>query len=297
MCCSASRLVAVQAGRPVRPGALHLRRAVGARPVGLPRRRPGRRAGGRAGRRSPPSRTTTSAQRALVDSVPEETLRLSPDEVRAAGRYRRRLGGGARHVVDAIGAIDRLEIEAGGFTFTGRACGPHDGRKILLLHGFPQTSWAWRDELWALGRAGYRAVAPDQRGYCTGARPAEVGDYATEHLLDDVARPGRLHGHGDVRPRGPRLGRHAGLDRGRHAIPAASAPSASCRRRTRSRCRTRCAARTRPRPPTARPWMPSARPRSPSACCSAPTAGAGAWPRSWRRRVSTTRTPRCMSPR
>ena len=89
-------------------------------------------------------------------------------------------------VVDAIGAIDRLEIEAGGFTFTGRACGPHDGRKVLLLHGFPQTSWAWRDELWALGRAGYRAIAPDQRGYCIGARPAEVGDYATEHLLHDV---------------------------------------------------------------------------------------------------------------
>jgi pimeloyl-ACP methyl ester carboxylesterase len=89
-------------------------------------------------------------------------------------------------VVDAIGAIDRLEIEAGGFTFTGRACGPHDGRTVLLLHGFPQTSWAWRDELWSLGRAGYRAVAPDQRGYCLGARPADVGDYATERLLDDV---------------------------------------------------------------------------------------------------------------
>ena len=47
-------------------------------------------------------------------------------------------------VVDVIGAIDRLEIEAGGLTFTGRACGPHEGRKILLLHGFPQTSWCWR---------------------------------------------------------------------------------------------------------------------------------------------------------
>lgn len=88
--------------------------------------------------------------------------------------------------MDAIGAIDRLEIEAGGFTFTGRACGPHEGHRVLLLHGFPQTSWAWRDELWALGRAGYRAVAPDLRGYCCGARPPAVSDYATEHLLDDV---------------------------------------------------------------------------------------------------------------
>ncbi len=88
--------------------------------------------------------------------------------------------------MDATGAIDRLEIEAGGYTFTGRAAGPRQGRRVLMLHGFPQTSWAWRDELWALGREGYRAVAPDLRGYCCGARPAEVGDYATDHLVGDV---------------------------------------------------------------------------------------------------------------
>jgi pimeloyl-ACP methyl ester carboxylesterase len=88
--------------------------------------------------------------------------------------------------VDVPRAIDRIEIEAGGFTFTGRACGPHAGRRVLCLHGFPQTSWAWRDELWALGHAGYRAVAPDQRGYCSGARPLETSDYGIEHLVGDV---------------------------------------------------------------------------------------------------------------
>lgn len=88
--------------------------------------------------------------------------------------------------VDVPRAIDRLEIEAGVFTFTGRACGPLDGRRVLCLHGFPQTSWAWRDQLWALGHAGYRAVAPDQRGYCSGARPSEASDYGTEHLIGDV---------------------------------------------------------------------------------------------------------------
>lgn len=88
--------------------------------------------------------------------------------------------------VEAPRAIDRIEIEAGGFTFTGRACGPHEGRRVLCLHGFPQTSWAWRDQLWALGHAGYRAVAPDQRGYCRGARPSEVGEYGTEYLIGDV---------------------------------------------------------------------------------------------------------------
>jgi pimeloyl-ACP methyl ester carboxylesterase len=88
--------------------------------------------------------------------------------------------------VGTTGAIDRLEIEAGTFTFTGRACGPREGRRVLLLHGFPQTSWAWRDELWALGRAGYRAVAPDLRGYCGGARPPDAKDYDLEHLVGDV---------------------------------------------------------------------------------------------------------------
>jgi pimeloyl-ACP methyl ester carboxylesterase len=87
---------------------------------------------------------------------------------------------------DVPRAIDRIEIEAGGFTFTGRACGPHEGRRVLCLHGFPQTSWAWRDQLWALGHAGFRAVAPDQRGYCSGARPSETSAYATEHLIGDV---------------------------------------------------------------------------------------------------------------
>ncbi len=82
--------------------------------------------------------------------------------------------------------IDRLEIDTHAFTFTARAAGPADGRRVLLLHGFPQTSWCWRAQLSALGDAGYRAVAPDQRGYCAGARPPAVADYAVDHLVGDV---------------------------------------------------------------------------------------------------------------
>ena len=84
------------------------------------------------------------------------------------------------------GVIDRLEVDANGLTFTARAAGPAEGRRVLLLHGFPQSSWCWRGQLSALAEAGYRAVAPDQRGYSTGARPSEVADYAMEHLLGDV---------------------------------------------------------------------------------------------------------------
>lgn len=84
--------------------------------------------------------------------------------------------------------IDRLEIDANGLRFRARAAGPADGRRVLLLHGFPQTSWCWRAQLSALATAGYRAVAPDQRGYSPGARPTEVADYAMGHLLTDVMK-------------------------------------------------------------------------------------------------------------
>lgn len=57
---------------------------------------------------------------------------------------------------------------------------------VLLLHGFPQTSLSWRDQITALASAGYRAVAPDQRGYSPGARPPEVDDYALPELVGDV---------------------------------------------------------------------------------------------------------------
>ncbi|HLN15218.1 MAG TPA: alpha/beta hydrolase [Acidimicrobiales bacterium] len=82
--------------------------------------------------------------------------------------------------------IERLEIDANGLTFTARAAGPHDGRPVLLLHGFPETSWCWRRQLADLGAAGYRAVAPDQRGYSPKARPDGVEAYRMTHLVDDV---------------------------------------------------------------------------------------------------------------
>jgi pimeloyl-ACP methyl ester carboxylesterase len=82
--------------------------------------------------------------------------------------------------------IERLEIDANRLTFTARAAGPERGRGVILLHGFPQTSWSWRGQLSELGDAGYRAVAPDQRGYSPGARPSTVADYRLDHLVGDV---------------------------------------------------------------------------------------------------------------
>ena len=82
--------------------------------------------------------------------------------------------------------MQTLEIPVGADTFAARVAGPDDGDVVVLLHGFPQTSWSWRHQLDALAAAGFRAVAPDQRGYSPGARPAAVDDYAIPHLVADV---------------------------------------------------------------------------------------------------------------
>jgi pimeloyl-ACP methyl ester carboxylesterase len=82
--------------------------------------------------------------------------------------------------------VDTIEIPVGPLTFDGLATGPDGGDPVLLLHGFPQTSRAWESQLAALGDAGYRAVAFDQRGYSPRARPAEVEAYRSSELTADV---------------------------------------------------------------------------------------------------------------
>jgi pimeloyl-ACP methyl ester carboxylesterase len=66
------------------------------------------------------------------------------------------------------------------------AAGPSDGRPVLLLHGFPEFGIEWEHQLHALAAAGYRAVAPDQRGYSPGVRPEAIDDYRVIHLAHDV---------------------------------------------------------------------------------------------------------------
>lgn len=83
-------------------------------------------------------------------------------------------------------SVDVFEVPAGSLTFTAHAAGPGDGRLVLFLHGFPQTSFEWRHQMAALAAAGYRAVAYDQRGYSPGARPEGVDRYHLEHLVADV---------------------------------------------------------------------------------------------------------------
>jgi pimeloyl-ACP methyl ester carboxylesterase len=60
------------------------------------------------------------------------------------------------------------------------------GPLVVLLHGFPELSTTWRHQLAALAAAGYRAVAPDQRGYGQTESPERDDAYTMLHLVGDV---------------------------------------------------------------------------------------------------------------
>src|SRR3954449_9289963 len=80
-----------------------------------------------------------------------------------------------------------LRADVGDLTFDVRVDGPEDGRPVLLLHGFPETSLSWAAVTPLLTEAGLRTYAPDQLGYSPGARPAEVGAYALPNLAQVTA--------------------------------------------------------------------------------------------------------------
>ena len=65
--------------------------------------------------------------------------------------------------------------------------GPPDGPPVLLLHGFPESWHCYRNQLRALGAAGFRAIAPDLRGYNLSDKPSGVRSYHLDQLSADVA--------------------------------------------------------------------------------------------------------------
>ena len=82
--------------------------------------------------------------------------------------------------------MEKLRIPIGDLVLDALATGPAQGQLVLLLHGFPQTSWSWRGVWPALADAGFRVVAPDQRGYSPDARPEGVGHYRMTQLVGDA---------------------------------------------------------------------------------------------------------------
>ena len=61
-----------------------------------------------------------------------------------------------------------------------------EGPLVLLCHGFPELWYSWRAQLAALAAAGYRAVAPDMRGYGGTSAPADPEQYTMLHHVGDM---------------------------------------------------------------------------------------------------------------
>ena len=82
--------------------------------------------------------------------------------------------------------ITHEQIPANGIELHVAVAGPADGHPVVLCHGFPELWYSWRHQLSALGDAGYRALAPDLRGYGGSSRPSEVAAYGSDQLTGDL---------------------------------------------------------------------------------------------------------------
>ena len=81
---------------------------------------------------------------------------------------------GTRERIVAVNGIELRVAERG------------EGPLVILAHGFPELAYSWRHQLPSLADAGYRAVAPDQRGYGGSTRPDAIEDYDILHLTGDL---------------------------------------------------------------------------------------------------------------
>jgi pimeloyl-ACP methyl ester carboxylesterase len=66
------------------------------------------------------------------------------------------------------------------------ADGPEDGSPIIFVHGWPELSISWRHQLPAFAALGFRAIAPDMRGYGRSSVYGKHSDYAQEHIVRDM---------------------------------------------------------------------------------------------------------------
>src|SRR5712671_7177853 len=96
--------------------------------------------------------------------------------------------------------LEKITLQPG-LTFDALTAGKPGAPLVLLLHGFAESMHCWRAQLAALADAGYRAVAPGQRGYSPGARPdvSDGANYHIDRLMDDAMAISAASGYGDRR--------------------------------------------------------------------------------------------------
>ena len=63
---------------------------------------------------------------------------------------------------------------------------PDTSPAVVFSHGFPDLAFGWCNQLSAVAEAGFRAIAPDQRGYGASSAPPAVEDYRISKLTGDL---------------------------------------------------------------------------------------------------------------
>ena len=86
-------------------------------------------------------------------------------------------------VVDGT-ALKESDVDTNGITLHVTDLG--DGPAVLFCHGFPDTSYTWRRQMKTVASAGYRAIAPDMRGYGRSSAPADANLYTPLHTAGDL---------------------------------------------------------------------------------------------------------------
>ena len=83
-------------------------------------------------------------------------------------------------------AVEQRRIRTGEVTLNVALSGPENGPPVILLHGFPEFWFGWRAQIGPLAAAGYRVIAPDQRGYNLSDKPRGARAYRLDSLAGDV---------------------------------------------------------------------------------------------------------------
>jgi pimeloyl-ACP methyl ester carboxylesterase len=73
-----------------------------------------------------------------------------------------------------------------GFNLHVVEAGNPDAPLLILLHGFPEFWWGWREQIGPLAAAGYHVIAPDMRGYNLSSTPPHISDYRRDLLVADI---------------------------------------------------------------------------------------------------------------
>jgi pimeloyl-ACP methyl ester carboxylesterase len=90
---------------------------------------------------------------------------------------------------EMIGVVDGLRYKEYDVATNGislRVTEQGEGPAVLFCHGFPDTPYTWRRQMQAIASAGYRAIAPDMRGYGRSSAPADSTLYTPLQTTGDL---------------------------------------------------------------------------------------------------------------